>query len=400
MVVAVDPYLLDWLDLAFRFLHVIAAIVWIGTSFYFVALDNHLLPPAEERDRERGVGGETWEIHGGGFYRVEKFQVAPHTLPEPLHWYKWEAYWTWLSGFALFTVLYYLQPHTYLIDSSVANLSAAAAILASIGLLAAGWIVYDVLCRTVAKRSEAALAVCMLALVTGTAYGVTHLFAGRAAYLQVGAMLGTIMVANVFFVIIPAHRELVRAKEAGREPDPAANARGKQRSVHNNYFTLPVLFAMLSDHFSFTYGHAHSWAILVCLMAIGAWVRHYFNLRHRGRTLWWIPVTAALALAGIAVWLRPASTAASSAPVPFAAARAIVTQRCAACHSAHPSAAGFSSPPKGIAFDTPQQIQAKAQLILQQAVVQRTMPLGNVTHMTPDERATLGAWIRQGAKIP
>jgi len=260
--------------------------------------------------------------------------------------------------------------------------------------------VYDVLCRTVAKRSEAALAVCMLALVTGTAYGVTHLFAGRAAYLQVGAMLGTIMVANVFFVIIPAHRELVRAKEAGREPDPAANARGKQRSVHNNYFTLPVLFAMLSNHFSFTYGHAHSWAILVCLMAIGAWVRHYFNLRHRGRTLWWIPVTAALALAGIAVWLRPASTAASSAPVPFATARAIVTQRCAACHSAHPSAAGFSAPPKGIAFDTPQQIQKKAQLILQQAVVQRTMPLGNVTHMTPGERATLGAWIRQGAKIP
>ena len=400
MAASVDPYLVDWLDLVFRWFHVMAAIVWIGTSFYFVALDNHLLPPADVRDRERGVGGETWEIHGGGFYRVEKFQVAPHTLPEPLHWYKWEAYWTWLSGFALFTVLYYLQPHTYLIDSSVAKLSAASAILASIGLLAAGWIVYDVLCRTVAKRSEAALAVCMLALVTGTAYGVTHLFAGRAAYLQVGAMLGTIMVANVFFVIIPAHRELVRAKEAGREPDPAANARGKQRSVHNNYFTLPVLFAMLSNHVSFTYGHAHSWAILVCLMAIGAWVRHYFNLRHRGRTLWWIPVTAALALAGIAVWLRPASTAASSAPVPFAAARAIVTQRCAACHSAHPSAAGFSSPPKGIAFDTPQQIQAKAQLILQQAVVQRTMPLGNVTHMTPDERATLGAWIRQGAKIP
>jgi uncharacterized membrane protein len=400
MAASVDPYLVSWLDLVLRWFHVIAAIVWIGTSFYFVALDNHLLPPADERDRERGVGGETWEIHGGGFYRVEKFRVAPHTLPEPLHWYKWEAYWTWLSGFALFTVLYYLQPHTYLIDSSVANLSAATAILASIGLLAAGWIIYDVLCRTVAKRSEAALAVCMLGLVTGTAYGVTHLFAGRAAYLQVGSMLGTIMAANVFFVIIPAHWELVRAKEAGREPDPAANLRGKQRSVHNNYFTLPVLFAMLSNHFSFTYGHAHSWAILVCLMVIGAWVRHYFNLRHQGRTLWWIPVTAALALAGLAVWLRPASTAASSAPVQFEAARSIVEQRCTACHSAHPSAAGFSAPPKGIAFDTPHEIQANANLILQQAVVQRTMPLGNVTHMTPAERATLGAWIRQGAKIP
>ena len=399
----VDPYLLDWLDLVFRWFHVTAAIVWIGTSFYFVALDSHLLPPEEERDRERGVGGETWEIHGGGFYRVEKFLVAPRTLPEPLHWFKWEAYWTWLSGFALFTVLYYLQPHTYLIDPSVAKLSSAEAIGASIGLLIVAWLVYDVLCRTVAKRSEAALAVCMLALVTGTAYGVTHLFAARAAYLQVGAMLGTIMVANVFVVIIPAHWELVRAKEAGREPDPAANARGKQRSIHNNYLTLPVLFAMLSNHFSFTYGHAHSWAILVCLMVIGAWVRHYFNLRHRGRTLWWIPITAALALAGVAVWIRPASGPASTGStdhVTFAAARAIVAQRCAVCHSAQPTESGFSAPPKGIAFDTAQEIQAQAPLILQQAVVQQTMPLGNLTHMTPVERATLGAWIRRGAKIP
>jgi len=232
---------------------------------------------------------------------------------------------------------------------------------------------------------------------------VTHLFSARAAYLQVGAMLGTIMVANVFFVIIPAHWELVRAKEAGREPDPAANARGKQRSIHNNYLTLPVLFAMLSNHFSFTYGHAHSWAILVCLMVIGAWVRHYFNLRHRGRTLWWIPVTAALALAGVAVWIRPASSPAStgsSAHVTFAVARAIVAQRCAVCHSAQPTEPGFSAPPKGIAFDTPQEIQAQAQLILQQAVVQQTMPLGNLTHMSQAERASLGAWIRQGAKIP
>jgi uncharacterized membrane protein len=398
MAAAVDPYLVDWLDLVFRWFHVIAAIVWIGTSFYFVALDNHLRPPAEPRDVERGVGGETWEIHGGGFYRVEKFRVAPHTLPEPLHWYKWEAYWTWISGFVLFTVLYYLQPHTYLIDPNVADLSDAEAIGASIGLLVAGWLVYDGLCRTVAKRSEAALAICMLALVTGTAYGVTHLFSGRAAYLQVGAMLGTIMVANVFIVIIPAHWELVRAKEAGREPDPAANVRGKQRSIHNNYFTLPVLFAMLSNHFSFTYGHAHSWAVLVCLMVIGAWVRHYFNLRHAGRTLWWIPVTAAVALAGVAIWLRPASGTASRSPVSFAAAHAIVAQRCAVCHSAHPTEPGFSAAPKGIAFDTPQQIRSQAQQILQQAVVQHTMPLGNLTHMTDAERATLGAWIRQGAK--
>src|SRR5205085_9672 len=218
MVLAVDPYLVDWLDLSFRFLHVIAAVVWIGTSFYFVALDNHLRP-AEERD---DLTGESWEIHGGGFYRIEKFRVTPQTIPEPLHWYKWEAYTTWLAGFALFVSLYYLQPRTYLIDASVADISPAVAIAASIALLGVGWLVYDLLCRTL--RSDAALGACMLVLVAATAYGCSQLFAPRAAYLQVGAMLGTIMVANVFFVIIPAHWELIRAKEAGRDADPAANA--------------------------------------------------------------------------------------------------------------------------------------------------------------------------------
>jgi uncharacterized membrane protein len=398
---ALDPYVTDWLDLVFRWFHVIAAIVWIGTSFYFVALDNHLRPPEEERDRERGVGGESWEIHGGGFYRIEKFRVAPHTLPEPLHWFKWEAYWTWLSGFTLFVVLYYLQAHANLIDPSIARLSTAEAVGASVGLLAAAWIVYDVLCRTVGRRSELALALSILGLVTGTSYGVTHLFAARAAYLQVGAMLGTIMVANVFFVIIPAHWELVRAKEAGREPDPAANVRGKQRSVHNNYLTLPVLFSMLAGHFPFTYGHAHSWAILVCLMVIGAWIRHYFNRRHAGQTLWWIPVAAAAGIAGVAVWIRPASTpAATGQPVSFARIRAIVEQRCTFCHSQQPKSMEFTTAPLGIRLDTPQEIAARAAAIETVAVESHTMPLGNATHMTDAERRLLGSWIRQGAKIP
>jgi uncharacterized membrane protein len=400
MVAAVDPYLIDWLDLAFRFLHVIAAIVWIGTSFYFVALDNHLRPPADERDGERGVGGESWEIHGGGFYRIEKFRVTPPSIPEPLHWYKWEAYTTWLSGFALFVALYYLQPRTYLIDTSVAAISPAVAIAASIGLLVAAWIVYDALCRTVGKRSETLLAACVLVLVTVTAYGVAHLLAPRAAYLQVGAMLGTIMVANVFFVIIPAHWELIHAKEAGREPDPAAGARGKQRSVHNNYLTLPVLFAMLSNHFAFTYTHADSWLVLVWLMVIGAGIRHFFNLRHQGRNVWAIPVVAAISLAGLAIWLRPPEAPSAGPQVPFTQVRGIVAERCAVCHSMHPTQPGFSAPPKGIAFDTPTQIAAQAAAIEQQAVVLKAMPLGNVTHMTQGERDALGAWIRQGAKIP
>ena len=397
MVLAVDPYLVDWLDLVFRWFHVTAAIVWIGTSFYFVALDNHLDPPREERDRERGVGGETWEIHGGGFYRIEKFRVAPQRLPDPLHWFKWEAYWTWISGFTLLVVLYYLQPRTYLIDPSVANLSTWVAILISIGGLAIAWIVYDILCRTI--RSELVLGLLVLAGLVAAAYGSSQLFAARAAYLQVGAMLGTIMVANVFFVIIPAHRELVHAKESGRDPDPAANVRGKRRSVHNNYFTLPVLFAMLAGHWPFLYGHAHAWIVLVLLMAIGASIRHYFNNRHAGRTLWWIPVGAAVALAGIAIWLRPAPTPAAATPVEFAPVYRIVQERCAYCHSLRPRSTEFTSPPKGIVFDTPQEIASQAQLIETVAVQTHVMPFGNVTHMTQAERNELGAWIAAGAKL-
>jgi uncharacterized membrane protein len=398
MVLGVDAYLIDWLNLVFRWFHVMAAIVWIGTSFYFVALDQHLHEPAEERDRERGVGGESWEIHGGGFYRIEKFRVAPPRLPEPLHWYKWEAYWTWLSGFTLFVVLYYLQPHTYLIDPSVASLSTWEAIAISLAGLAIAWVVYDVLCRTVGQRSELALAALIFAGVVATAWGATQLFSPRAAYLQVGAMLGTIMAANVFFVIIPAHWELVRAKEAGREPDPAANRRGKQRSVHNNYLTLPVLFSMLAGHFPFTYGHSHSWLILVCLMAIGAWIRLYFNKRHAGETLWWIPLTAALAIAGIAIWLRPSSPATAGGAVTFAQVQPIVAQRCTFCHSLHPKSTQFTTAPAGLTFDTPQEIAAQAQRIKAVAIDTHFMPLGNATGMTDAERQELAAWIAAGAK--
>jgi uncharacterized membrane protein len=395
MASVLSPYATDWLDLVFRWFHVTAAIVWIGTSFYFVALDNHL-EPAEGRD---DLAGETWEIHGGGFYRIEKFRVAPRALPAPPHWFKWEAYWTWISGFTLFVVLYYFQAHATLIDPTVASLSTAEAVGSSIGMLAAAWIVYDLLCRTLGKRSELALAISLLALVTGTAYGVAHLFAARAAYLQVGAMLGTIMVANVFFVIIPAHRELISAKKSGREPDPAANVRGKQRSVHNNYFTLPVLFAMLAGHFPFTYGHAHSWAILVCLMVIGAWIRHYFNRRHAGQTLWWIPLTAAAGIAGVAIWIRPAAVPASGASVTFAQVQPIVQARCAFCHSLHPQSTQFTTAPRGIRLDTPEEIAAQAAALEAVAVQTHTMPLANATHMTDTERQLLGAWIARGAKI-
>jgi len=394
---ALDSYATEWLNLLTRWLHVVAAIAWVGSSFYFIALDNHLKPPAEQEDADAGVGGESWEIHGGGFYQVQKYTVAPRTLPEPLHWFKWEAYTTWLSGFALLIVLYYLNADQYLIDPSVADLTPGEAVAISVGLLAASWLVYDALCRVLGSR-PLVLATVLLVLITLAAWGISHLFSGRAVYIQIGAMLGTMMAGNVFFVIIPAHWELVRAKQAGREPDPRANERGKLRSVHNNYLTLPVVFTMLSGHFPSTYGHSYSWLILVVLLVIGAWVRHYFNLRHTGRNVWAIPVTAAIAIAVLAVVIRPKEEPASGATVSFAQVQHVIDQRCTACHSSHPTRVSVA--PAGIMFDTPAQITAQAALIRQQAVLTNNMPLGNVTGMTQAERDLLGRWIAQGAKMP
>jgi uncharacterized membrane protein len=330
---ALSSYTTDWLNLLARWLHVIAVIAWIGSSFYFIALDLHLRPPANEGDAERGVAGEAWEIHGGGFYRVEKFRVAPPALPQPLYWFKWEAYTTWLSGFALMIILYYAHAHAYLIDESVADLSTWEAVVISVGILAGSWLVYDGLCRVL--RSEAALAILLLAFTTGLAYACGRLFSARAAWIEVGAALGTMMAANVFFVIIPAHKELVRAKEAGRDPDPEWNRRGKQRSVHNNYLTLPVLLTMLSNHFPSVYGHSHAWLVLVGLMVIAAGIRHFFNLHHQGRDVWLILASAAAGIALIAVLIRPSSG--PSAPVtPTAVAngkRLFLSAGCASCHT-------------------------------------------------------------------
>jgi uncharacterized membrane protein len=398
-VIFVDAYLVDWLDLLIRWLHVVAAIVWIGTSFYFVALDSHLLPPREPRDADEGVGGESWEIHGGGFYRIHKFRVAPETIPEPLHWYKWEAYTTWLSGFALLVVLYYLDADAYLVDPSVRDLGTGTALAISIALLAVAWLVYDGLCRLLGNR-ELLLAAALVAFVAASAYTVSELFSARAMPIQVGAMLGTMMVGNVLAVIIPGHWELVHAKRAGREPDPVHGIKGKQRSVHNNYLTLPVVLAMLGPHFPFAFARERGWLVLVALMLVGAWIRLFFNLRHGGRTVWAIPASAALAVLVIAIAIRPDDAEpAGAAAVPFARVAAIVEQRCAVCHSMTPTDPSISSPPAGIAFDTPDQIRARAAAIDEQAVRTRAMPLGNATGMTDAERELLGRWIQQGAKV-
>jgi uncharacterized membrane protein len=343
---------------------------------------------------EAGVAGESWEIHGGGFYRMSKYRIAPEELPEPLHWFKWEAYTTWLSGFGLLVVLYYLNADTYLIDKSVADIQVAAAIAISLIGLAAAWVIYDVACMLF--RSDLVVGLLLVGMTAAAAYGASQVFSGRAAYLQVGAMLGTIMAANVLFNIIPAHWELIRAKEAGREPDPAPALEAKRRSVHNNYLTLPVVFAMISNHFAFTYEHSHAWLVLVALMLIGAWIRHFFNLRHAGRTVWWIPASALVAALALAIAMRPDEGGGASGParqVSDAQAHAIVQQRCVPCHSQNPSEPGFSAPPAGIAFDTLDEIKSNADAIEEQAVRSKAMPLGNATGMTDQERETLGAWI-------
>jgi uncharacterized membrane protein len=397
MIFGLDPYAQDGLDLLLRWLHVIAGIAWVGSSFYFVFVDNHLLPPESREDEAKGVSGELWAVHGGGFYHVQKYRTAPRRLPEPLHFFKWEAYTTWLSGFALLTVLYYVDADLLLIDRSVADLSEAAAIAISIGLLAAAWLVYDGLCRLLGA-SEGLLALVVGGLAVLAAWGTSELFAARAAYLQVGAMLGTIMAGNVLFSIIPAHKGLVRAKQAGEEPDRAPLLQAKQRSVHNNYFTLPVVFTMIAGHAPFTFGHDHGWLVLVALMAIGAWVRHFFNLRHGGRTVLAIPVTAAAALIALAWAIEPdEAPPAAGPPVTVSEVQPIVEARCQPCHSESPTQTGVTSPPAGLVLDTTEQIEARAAAIEEQ-VRAGAMPPGNVTGLTDEERDRLLAWAAAEAQ--
>jgi uncharacterized membrane protein len=391
-----DAYASEWVQLLIRWVHLITGIAWIGSSFYFVFLDNSLLPPAKKEDADAGVGGELWAVHGGGFYHVQKFRLAPATLPEPLHWFLWEAYSTWLSGFALFVAMYYLHAGTYMIDRSVADLAPWQAVAISLALLALGWVFYDQLCERLGLARERLLAIGMVAFVGLVAWGLSHVFSGRAMFLQIGAMLGTLMAWNVFFVIIPSQRKLVEAKERGIAPDPVHGLRGKQRSVHNNYFTLPVLFLMISGHYPMTFGHRQAWLVLMAILLLAAFVRHFFNLRHRGRTVWAIPVSAALATLVLAIAIAPAKPDAAASAT-FAEVQAIIAARCATCHAEKPTQDGFAVAPKGFRLDTPALIAANAAKIGEQAVLTKTMPIGNLTQMTDAERGVLAAWLAAGA---
>ena len=388
-----EAYALDWLNLLVRWLHLIVGIAWIGASFYFVWLDNHLEPPKNEADAKRGVGGELWAVHGGGFYRAEKFRSRPSAMPENLHWFKWEAYWTWISGFALLVIVYYVGADLNLIDRNIADLSRAAAIGAGIATIAGGWIFYDLLCKSPLARNERTLSAILFVALCFAAWGLTQIFSGRGAYMHFGALLGTIMVANVAMVIIPAHREMVRAAEQGRDPDPRFAIAGKQRSVHNTYFTLPVLFVMMSGHYAFTFGHRYNWLLLIVLSVAGALIRVWFVDRHHGRQSAWTLVAAGVLLSiviGAGVPTRPSVT--TGAPDEFPRVRETMALRCAGCHAASPTLLGLTASPKGILLETDQQIRAQAALIAQQSAATRVMPPGNLTNMTDDERKLIARW--------
>ncbi|NVK36254.1 MAG: urate hydroxylase PuuD [Rhodobacteraceae bacterium] len=384
----------EWLNLLFRWFHMIVGIGWIGASFYFIGLDLSL------RKREKmkeGVAGTAWEVHGGGFYHVEKYLVAPKELPSDLIWYKWEAYLTWVSGFGLLIVQYYLNAEAYLIDPSVLKLMPDEAILISILSLIGGWVIYDRICRSPIGKNIPLLAVTVFALILGSAYMFAHVFSGRGALIHVGAFVGTIMAVNVFGVIIPNQRKITASLLRGEAPDPRLGAMGKQRSVHNNYLTLPVLLMMVSNHYPMLTGHPQSWLLVALILIIGGMVRHFFN-RHEagdnfGRYWWTLPITAVGLV--VAIMMTAPRDYSASGAVSDSAALQLVRTHCAACHAALPTSDMVDAAPKGIQLETIDELRRYADQVMAQAVQSDAMPLGNETGMTREERDTLGAWISQ-----
>ena len=411
-----ESYLLDWANLLLRWVHVITAIAWIGSSFYFVFLDSSLTPPVDEDLKKQGVSGELWAVHGGGFYHPVKFAVKPPELPVHLHWFYWESYSTWLSGFALFTVSYLWNASTYLIDRSLMNWSPGAAIGVALSFFVVFWILYDGICQVFGKRKngDAIVGALVLVLVCVASWLACHWFAGRAAFLLVGAMIATAMSANVFFWIIPGQRTVVAAIRAGQPVDPVHGLRGKQRSVHNTYFTLPVLFAMLSNHYSFTYSHPQNWLVLIVMMLAGALIRQFFVMRHgyklgRNRNPWPYALVGLAVIAGTIVWMRPPATlpgavainsvaagtigAGAASQNDYANLQKVMEQRCYQCH-------GAQLQMKNVRLDSPALLKQHAQSVYQQVVVSKIMPMNNATGMLDAERALIRQWFEAGAPTP
>ena len=406
-----ESYLLEWANLLLRWAHVITAIAWIGSSFYFVFLDSSLTPPVDEDLKKQGVSGELWAVHGGGFYHPVKFASKPPYMPSNLHWFYWESYSTWITGFALLTVSYLWNASAYLIDKSLMDWQPSTAIAVALSFFVVFWLLYDAICRFAGrgKNGDAVVGALVAVLVCVASYLACHWFSGRAAFLLVGAMMATAMSANVFFWIIPGQRTVVADIKAGRPVDPVHGQRGKQRSVHNTYFTLPVLFTMLSNHYSFTWSHPQNWVILIVMMFAGAAIRQFFVLRH-GYKLGRNPHPIGYALAGCAVivgvvvWLAPSGQSAINSGAPRAGIESVTGQndyqkvakimetRCYACHGAQVQM-------KNVRLDSSALLKQHAQSVYQQVVVLKVMPMNNSTGITQDERAQIRQWFESGAKI-
>jgi len=384
----VEAYLLDWLTLIARWAHVVVGIAWIGASFYFIWLDDHL-----ESAKDSEFAGELYAIHGGGFYRAQKYRLAPAELPKTLHWFKWEAYWTWITGFALLVLVYYLNAGSYLVDPAVMQLSTGAAIGIGLGSMVLGLAVYEGLCRSPLAKQEVLFSIVLLVIFALAAWGLTQVFSGRGAFIHVGAILGTIMAGNVAHVIIPGQRELVRAKQEGREPDPKYGLVGKQRSVHNTYFTLPVIFTMIAGHHAMTFGHSWSWLVLIAMALAGALVRLWFVARHKGPAPVWTLILGLIVVGVVVVMLSPRPQTGGVAPK-FTEVKQVLDLRCLACHAEKPSFPGLAEAPKGVRLDTPERIEALRLQIHQQTVLSRAMPPGNITAMTDEERVLIDRWVR------
>lgn len=415
-----DPHMTEWLNLALRWIHMITGVAWIGASFYFVWLENNL----NRINPKDGLSGDLWAIHGGGIYHLEKYKLAPPTMPDNLHWFKWEAYFTWISGVALLSVVYYFNAELYLIAPG-SSLSSATAIAIGMGSLIIGWIIYDQLCDSALGKKPLLLGLILFILIILSAWGFSQLFSGRGAFIHVGAIIGTIMVGNVFRTIMPAQRALVKAIEENREPDPRLPAKALLRSRHNNYFTLPVLFIMISNHFPSTYGSDNNWLILAGISILAILVRHYFNTRHDSHKFVWTLPVAALGMIALAFVTSPsystntnsihkaasqitppsgaisatiANTIDGVQQVQFSEVKRIIDSRCTVCHSANPTHPSFKVAPLGAMMDSAEQIKLLVPKIQAQAIASKVMPLGNITQMTEDERSLIGRWIQQGAR--
>jgi uncharacterized membrane protein len=397
----IDIAYAEWLELMFRWLHLIAGIAWIGSSFYFMFLDYSL---QKEEGLPAGVKGASWNVHGGGFYFMQKYTVAPETMPETLHWFKWEAYFTWISGFSLMIIIYYWGAESFLIDKEIMELSQWEAIGISVGAFISGWVIYDLLCKSPIGKNEIALSLIVFVMILLAAYGFTHVYSGRGAFVHVGAMVGTIMVANVFFVIIPNQRIVVNDLIAGKEPDPRLGEEGKQRSTHNNYLTLPVLLMMISSHFPMIFSNQHSWLVVGLVIIIGGIIRDYYNAKNQGKSgsrLKWQWPSAAVFMLILMVFIsyREDVKVAEDDQLEANDVLAIVQTRCVSCHAAKPTDKDIEKAPGGVKLETIADIKKYSSKILKQSVLTNAMPLANKTKMTKKERQGLGDWIKRGMPV-